>query len=167
LAIFSRRTALDLPKLLRFERGSAILKIANQTCQVMTTAPFRGKHPVIEANGTVAFDGTLQLALDLGFSQEVEEILKTKRYFRPFATLCRRKDDYLILPGSLTLTGTLDNPSVDLTDLLKASAKTGLRNLFEDAAGRIGIRLQRYNKDADADKGTKHEDTDDWKQLHR
>ncbi|NMA19962.1 MAG: AsmA-like C-terminal region-containing protein [Lentisphaerae bacterium] len=147
IEIFSRQTALDLPKYLRFERGSAILKIANQTCQVMTTTPFRGKHPVIEANGTVAFDGTLQLALDLGFSQEVEALLKTKRYFRPFATICRRKDDYLILPGSLTLTGTLDNPSVDLTDLLTASAKAGLQNLFEDAAGRIGIRLQRYNKE--------------------
>ncbi|MDD3953039.1 MAG: hypothetical protein PHY82_03885, partial [Lentisphaeria bacterium] len=50
IEIFSRRTTLDLPDLLRFDRGSAILKIANQACRVLTTAPFRGQHPVIEAN---------------------------------------------------------------------------------------------------------------------
>ena len=148
IEIFSRRTTLDLPDLLRFEQGSAILKIANQTCRVLTTTPFRGQHPIIEANGTVAFTGRLQVKLDLGFSQELEKLMQTKRYFLPFALLCHRKNGYLMLPGSLTLTGTLDNPSVDLTDLMKASAKAGLKTLFEDAAGRIGIRLQRSDKDA-------------------
>jgi len=146
--IFSRRTNLDLPEYLCFDRGSAILKIANQTCRVLTTTPFRGQHPVIEAKGSVTFAGGLQLQLDLGFSQELEKVLETQRYFLPFAMLCHRKNGYLMLPGSLTLTGTLDSPSVDLTYLLKASARAGLKNLFEDAAGRIGIRLQRPDKKA-------------------
>ncbi len=148
IEVLSKRTALELSEFLLFDQGSGILKISNQSCRLLTTTPFRGQHPVIEANGTVTYDGAMQLRLELGFSPELEKMLSTKRYFHPFAMLCRRNNGYLMLPGSLTLTGTLESPAVDLTELLRASAKAGMKNLFEDAAGRIGIRLQRTDKDA-------------------
>ena len=145
IRIFSRRTTLDLSTYLLFDRGSAILRIGNQAVQITTTTPFQGRHPVIEAHGTIAFDGRLRLSLNLGFSLELEQLLGKKKYFQPFALLCQRNNGYLMLPGSLTLTGSLDSPGVDLTDLLKESAKAGWKNLFEDN-GRIGIRIQRPGK---------------------
>ena len=113
--------------------------------QITTTTPFQGSHAAIEAHGTIAFDGRLRLRLNLGFSPEVEQLLEKKRYFQPFAMLCKRNNGYLMLPGSLTLTGSMESPGVDITDLLKESAKAGWKTLFEDN-GRIGIRFQRSKK---------------------
>lgn len=145
IRILSSRTTLDLPNYLLFDHGSAILRIANQAVQITTTTPFQGSHAAIEAHGTIAFDGRLRLRLNLGFSPEVEQLLEKKRYFQPFAMLCKRNNGYLMLPGSLTLTGSMESPGVDITDLLKESAKAGWKTLFEDN-GRIGIRFQRSKK---------------------
>lgn len=142
IRFFSVKTGLDLPDFLTFQQGSGIVKIEKQKCKITCSTPFRNQYALVGANGNIGMDGSLLLKVNLGFGKELEDMLKQKSYFKPFMAACRKQDDLLFLPAHLTLGGSLQAPSVELSDFLKAAAKAGVKNILEDS-GRWRLRLQR------------------------